>query len=356
MRFLNCRGYRKKVYDNVSTLRPRGTTPVTNIRSIDLSQSDSQCAAELRDAFTNLGFAYVTNHQIPQTLCTELEATARAFFRTPVQSKNSIAMSRAGRAWRGYFPVGGEYTAGKRDQKEGLYFGQEHAADSEGVIKHWPMHGQNQWPSEPQLAPVVLEYMQSMQQLGQRLMGCVALSLGLEQQYFAKRFTSEPTTLFRIFNYPKQPHQTTDWGVGEHTDMGFLTILLQDNLGGLEVRDRHGHWLKAPPMDGTFIINIGDMLQHWTHGIYKATLHRVRNTSGVDRLSFPYFFDPNWACKLHPIDPTLLNAELLNQARKDPFRQRWDGLDLSSLDSNISYGDFVWNKIKHVFPDLATQK
>lgn len=324
--------------------------------TIDLRLSDDECATHLRQAFTETGFAYVKHHGVPLELMTKLETQARQFFSLPLDTKNAVAMRHAGRAWRGYFQVGAEYTAGKVDQKEGLYFGVDHPADSPGVLNQWPMHGKNLWPKGQAFSDLpytVGEYMSHMIELGHRLMRYVALGLGLDAKYFEKRFTNDPTVLFRIFNYPKQPSESSDWGVGEHTDMGFLTILLQDNLGGLEVMRRDGVWLKAPPIKGTFVINIGDMLQHLTHGVYKATLHRVRNSSGKDRLSFPFFFDPNWTSKLRPIATADLDQTLLNAARKDPYRQRWDGLDLSKLNPDTTYGDFVWSKIQHVFPDLA---
>jgi len=201
---------------------------------------------------------------------------------------------------------------------------------------------------------VVSDYMDNMNRLGQTLMRLTALGLGLEPTYFADRYGDEPTRLFRIFNYPFQeiPLPEAEWGVQEHTDMGFLTILLQDENGGLEVRSRGSDkWISAPPIPGTFVVNIGDMLELWTHGIYQATLHRVKNTSGNDRLSFPFFFDPSWKSQLRAIDTDLLRNEDLEDVPPSTIR-KWDGTNISSLSVDSTYGSYVWEKVRSVFPEL----
>ena len=149
-------------------------------------------------------------------------------------------------------------------------------------------------------AKSVLEYMAALTQLGHRLMAGLALSLNLERAYFADRYTTEPLTLFRIFSYPP-PADPALWGVGEHTDYGLLTILLQDDAGGLEVKSR-SQWIAAPPVPGSFVCNIGDMLDRMTRGVFRSTPHRVRNPAPRPRLSFPFFFDPNFFARVQPID------------------------------------------------------
>ena len=133
--------------------------------------------------------------------------------------------------------------------------------------------------------------------------------------------------------------------------MGFVTILLQDQLGGLEVKTKSG-WISAPPIPGTFVINIGDILELWTRGILKATLHRVRNTSSHLRLSFPYFYDPAWNSTLEKIPEDCLDKKLLSHATSEA-EARWDKLDLHRIDKSTTYGQFVWRKISNVFPHLV---
>ena len=134
----------------------------------------------------------------------------------------------------------------------------------------------------------------------------VALSLGLDAGYFAAGYTADPTILFRIFHYPPSLPQAGGWGVGEHTDYGLLTLLAQDDAGGLQVRAPDG-WIDAPPIPGTLVCNIGDMLDRLTGGRYRSTPHRVRNLSGHDRLSFPFFLDPGFADEVPPL-PALAAA------------------------------------------------
>ena len=182
-----------------------------------------------------------------------------------------------------------------------MYFGAELPADDPRVLAGTPLHGPNLFPAEPEgFREAVLGYMAALTGLGHRLLAGLALSLGLEEWYFDDRITGEPLTLFRIFNYPP-PADPTLWGVGEHTDYGLLTILLQDDAGGLEVKSR-SRWVPAPPVPGSFVCNIGDMLDRMSGGLFRSTPHRVRNPAPRDRLSFPFFFDPNFFARVRPIE------------------------------------------------------
>jgi isopenicillin N synthase-like dioxygenase len=176
-------------------------------------------------------------------------------------------------------------------------------------------------------------------------MAGIGLSLGLDESYFAERYTGEPLTLFRIFNYPP-PRDPALWGVGEHTDYGLLTILWQDDAGGLEVRSR-SRWVAAPPVPGSFVCNIGDMLDRMTRGIYRSTPHRVRNRAPRDRLSFPFFFDPNFFARVQPI-------ELPGQATTpDDQAERWDRASVHLFEG--TYGDYLLRKVGKVFPGLRQE-
>lgn len=303
-------------------------------------------AAEIDKACRQSGFFYVVGHGVDAGLQHRLEELSREFFSQPVEVKQRIAMSRGGRAWRGYFRVGDELTSGKPDQKEGLYFGQELPVDHPLVQAGTPLHGPNLFPEEPaELREVVLDYMNALTLLGQRLLAGIALGLGLAETYFADHGTRDPLTLFRIFNYPPPPKADL-WGVGEHTDYGLLTILLQDDAGGLEVKSG-STWVAAPPVPGSFVCNLGDMLDRMTRGVYRSTPHRVRNPAPRDRLSFPFFFDPNFFAPVLPID--LPSGEVA----PDDRASRWDKTSVHVFSG--TYGDYLLGKVGKVFPELKAR-
>ena len=309
---------------------------------IDLAAPRDEAARRIRDACRDSGFFYAYGHGVPSELLSRLDAASREFFDLPHESKMEIAMARGGRAWRGFFPVGAELTSGRPDLKEGLYFGTELDDDDPRVRAGWPLHGHNLFPDQvPQLRAIVLEYLERLTGVAQTVLRGVALSLDLDADYFATGYTANPTVLFRVFHYPPQAPDADDWGVGEHTDYGLLTLLAQDGNGGLQVRTPRG-WVDAPPIADTFVCNIGDMLDRLTGGWYRSTPHRVRNLTGNERLSFPFFFDPDFAAEVPPL-PGRARAG----ADGEP---RWDGADLRAFAG--TYGDYLLGKVAKVFPQL----
>jgi isopenicillin N synthase-like dioxygenase len=200
--------------------------PIIDIRDLVAADPGQQSvAAQLGQACRESGFFYIVGHGVDEALLARLRELSKQFFAQDVETKLRIRMSLGGRAWRGYFRVGDELTSGKPDQKEGLYFGAEVAADHPLVKAGTPLYGPNLFPAEPaSFRETVLDYMAALTRLGHRLMAGLALSLDLDESYFAKHCTGEPLTLFRIFNYPPPPDPSL-WGVGEHTDYGLLTIL-----------------------------------------------------------------------------------------------------------------------------------
>jgi isopenicillin N synthase-like dioxygenase len=303
-------------------------------------------ALRFRRACRESGFFYVVGHGIDETLVRDLERLSRAFFARPLQEKLRIRMALGGRAWRGYFPVGDELTSGHPDQKEGIYFGAELASDHPNVAAGLPLHGRNLYPDGiPGFDRAVHAYMRAMTDLGQLLLRGVAMSLDLDPGYFLDRYTREPLVLFRIFHYPPIPaSDASSWSVGEHTDYGLLTILRQDDCGGLEVKSPSG-WVEARPIEGSFVCNLGDMLDRMTGGYYRSTAHRVRNVSGRERVSFPFFLDPGWDVAVSAIRP---GASLLDDAD-----ERWDRASVHAFHG--TYGDYLLGKVSKVFPALKRE-
>lgn len=323
------------------------SVPVIDISPLVSKSGDIQnIASQITQACIDYGFFYVVGHGVAMALQQQLEDLSYQFFNQELSEKLKIRMALGGKAWRGYFPVGGELTSGKPDLKEGLYFGKELSNDHPKVQAGIPLHGANLFPENPaNFRTVILDYVEALTILGHRLMEGLSLSLGLEKTYFEKRYTTDPLTLFRIFHYPPNSTVNADphWGVGEHTDYGVLTILKQDNIGGLQIKSK-GEWLDAPPIENAFICNIGDMLDRMTGGYYKSTPHRVLNVSGKGRFSFPFFFDPNFDVKIEAIK--------LSNPKHQPGNttDRWDGTNVHEFDG--TYGDYVLGKVSKVFPQL----
>ena len=304
------------------------------------SAARADAAAAIGAAAERDGFFYVTGHGLADDTIERLDVEARAFFVLPQAEKAEIEMARAGLAWRGWFPLGGELTSGLPDQKEGVYFGDDLGPDDPRVQAGWLMHGANLWPSKPEgLRAAVETYVAETARAGAAIMQGVSLALGLPTDHFAKAYLARPTVLFRIFRYP--PTQAGGWGVGEHTDYGLLTLLAQDRWGGLQVRTDHG-WIEAPPIDGTLVCNVGDMLERLTGGRFVSAPHRVLNSSGQERLSFPLFYDPDFDAVM---TPTVGQAAISERRRP-----RWDGADPRLFAGR--YGDYLENKVGKVFPGL----
>ncbi|CAF1293244.1 unnamed protein product [Adineta steineri] len=325
------------------------------------ASSQEETARQIHQACRDWGFFYVKNHGIPMKLQEELIEFSREFFAQPLENKMKIAMSKGGRAWRGYFPVGNELTSGKPDGKEGLYFGTEIDDDNHSkVLNKIPLHGRNQFPSigknDNEFRHGILTYMIAVENLGRLIMSGIARSLKLDVDFFDKNyFRNEPTCLFRIFNYPasfcQQEGNENLWGVGEHTDYGMLTILLQDDIGGLQVKTSKNEWIQAPSIPNTFVCNIGDMLERMSGGYYRSTPHRVRNLSTTrDRLSFPFFLDPNWDAEVLPVPM----EGVTDTNDNDDAEHRWDKTSVHTFHG--TYGDYLLKKVSRVFPDLAQEQ
>jgi isopenicillin N synthase-like dioxygenase len=255
-------------------------------------------ASELRRACLDKGFFYVKNHGISEELVARVFSEAEKFFALPEQQKLAVdkALSKAN---RGYEPLKGQTLepGAPPDLKEGFYIGPEHAIDDERVQAGKFNHGPNQWPvALPGFHDTMTEYFGTLLGLGERLMRGIAMSLDLPEDSF-RQFCAEPMATLRLLHYPPQrpDHGTDQRGAGAHTDFGGLTLLRQDDIGGLQVWDQQSQgWIHASPVPGTFIVNLGDMIARWTNDLYRSTLHRVINSSGRERYSVPFFYVGNY--------------------------------------------------------------
>jgi isopenicillin N synthase-like dioxygenase len=272
-----------------------------------------QVGAALRVACLDKGFFYIRNHGVSESLVDDVFREAAAFFALPVEQKAAVDKAKS-KANRGYEPLQGQTleAGAPPDLKEGYYVGPEHSADDPRVVAGMFNHGANQWPAQrPNFRPVMLAYLQVMLDLSARMMTGIALSLDLPEDYFA-HYCSDVMATVRLLHYPPQPAQTLPGqkGAGAHTDFGGLTLLRQDNVGGLQVWDQASDaWIHADPVPATFIVNLGDMIARWTNDRYRSTVHRVVNASGRERYSVPFFYTGNYAHRVECIPTCLAPGE-----------------------------------------------
>ena len=294
-----------------------------NLPILDLSQLDAgpEAAArfrdELRAATHDVGFFYLTGTGVTPALEARLHRAAQDFFALPEQEKLSIENVKSPH-FRGYTRIGGERTQGKVDWREQIDIGPERAAVDGGPAYN-RLTGPNLWPqAQPELREIVTEWHEHLSGVARTLLRAWALALGAAESYFEENF-GDPSTLIKIVRYPGTHEPEPQQGVGAHKDSGVLTLLwVEPGKGGLQV-ERDGEWVDAPPVDGAFVVNIGELLEYATGGYLKATNHRVVSPQAPDeRISIPFFFNPALDKRLPLID---LPAALAAQARgvtKDP--------------------------------------
>ena len=248
---------------------------------------------ELRAACSEYGFFYCKGHGVPSGLIEAVMQQAQVFFNLPQSTKQAVNKSRSP-CNRGYEEIGGQtlQPGTLPDRKEGYYIGEE-IVEGDARLGRFNQ-GPNQWPLDlPGFRPTMSAYFAALSTVGAILMRGMALSLELEENAF-EGFTRRPLTTLRLLHYPpSRPEEPDEVGAGAHTDFGGLTILLQDDVGGLQVKGTNGDWIDAPPIPNTYVVNLGDMIARWTNDRYRSTVHRVINRSGRERFSVPFFYSGN---------------------------------------------------------------
>lgn len=285
--------------DTTDAMPVSGVLPIIDLSLLDgpAPESRETLARELDRTCRETGFFYVKGHGIPASLTDEVLRQSRDFFALPQEEKELIHKDRSS-ANRGYEPLRGQTLepGSPPDLKEGFYIGEDADEQDPRVLAGRFNQGPNQWPqSLPDFAPVMREYFRAMNRLSSRIMEALALALGLPADHFHD-FCQQPLSTLRLLHYPPQPANPCpgEKGCGAHTDFGGITVLLLDEHPGLQVWDHQGErWIQAPPIPGTFVVNLGDMIARWTNDRYRSTLHRVVNISGAERYSVPFFFSGN---------------------------------------------------------------
>lgn len=272
-----------------------------------------RAAQAIRDACLTDGFFYIANHGVPQAVIGAVHAEGQRFFRQPPEVKRVAAVNAR---HRGFNALGDAhmYEARKPDHKEFFTIGLELPEDDPDVLAGEKLRGPNNWPPDmPGFRATLEAYYAAMLACGADLMRAVAVSLDLDADFFVARYR-KPLQRTQIVYYPPQPADLGEdqFGVAPHSDFGCITLLWQDSNGGLEVLERSTRrWIPAPPIEGTLVINVADLLARWTNDRYASTPHRVINSSGRERLSIATFHDPDYKAMVDPRDLGTPDAECL---------------------------------------------
>lgn len=265
-------------------------------------QSLESVARSISDARQHSGFFYLENHGIDQAALDQIIAITKSFFALPAPAKNSVAIDTNNRGYLG-FGEAQMYGAKRADLKEVFFFGREIASDDPDWLAGLPLIGKNQWPAQPDgFKENVLAYLQATQAVGDALLRAFAVALGKDRDFFSERYI-RPMSRGQLIHYPPIPEDAPQdqFSVAAHSDFGCITLLLQV-LPGLEVLTKDDQWTPVPPVPGTLVVNIGDLLERWTNGYLSSTKHRVRNHGRQHRYSVAIFHDPSSGAMVNPAD------------------------------------------------------
>jgi isopenicillin N synthase-like dioxygenase len=296
--------------------------PVIDISPLRDDSNPVAVAQALLTASQDLGFIYISGHGIPDDVINTARARAFDFFRSPEKEKRRYTISDKHRGWlaRGGAKMQDDIEA---DLKESFVWGYQD--DNGDTPPDHQLRGPNLWPDfVPAMEAGALAYFKHADRVARYLLQGFALGLELEKDFFLRN-SEIPLSRASFVYYPGQSAQSEKpvFGVGPHTDFGLLTVLCQDSVGGLQVENLNGDWIEAPPIPGTLVVNVGDLLERWTDGAFRSTPHRVINSSGLERMSLVLAFDPN--------PETMIDAS-------DIY-----GADHQVQQSSISCGDYlVW--------------
>jgi len=321
-----------------ATTKPN-SLPVLDFSRFDKSEEDRRAFLEdLRGAVRDHGFFYLEGHGVPQSLTDNVLEVSRHFFSLPDEDKLEIEMVNSPH-FRGYNRVGQELTQGKHDWREQIDIGSEaEALPRSSDLPAWSrLQGPNQWPSAlPELKPLLLQWQTELSDVATRLLRAFAIILEQDEDVFASIYSGTPNHLIKIIRYPGRDATQSDQGVGAHKDSGFLTFVLQEKQKGLEVELEDGRWIEAEPRKGSFVVNVGELLELATDGYLKATVHRVVTPpAGTDRLSIAFFLGAPFGNDIPQLElPAHLKAEAKGVTR-DPSNPLFRNSGINALKSRL---------------------
>lgn len=272
---------------------------------------EARIVGQILDACEHVGFFYVKNHGVPLLQQTGMFDQCHRFFALPQAERDSLLLTNSPN-YRGYLPIGARGSDQKRtrDLLDSFNVGPERGPEDEFVRAGKPLHGLNQWPANlPGFRDAILGYYAAMEKLTQTLLSGVSLAMGMPRNTLGAMFRA-PVSQLRLLHYPDQQGEIVDMiGARAHRDFGVFTILIQDEVGGLEVLNNTGEWVVAPPIEDHFIINLGLMMRHITNDAYQAAEHRVINRYGRERYSIPFFINPDYDATLATLPKFMVDGK-----------------------------------------------
>ncbi len=301
-----------------------------------LETSPGPVGEQIKVACLDSGFFYLLNHGLDEDLLAAVFDANRRFHSLPLAEKENIKLNHWHRGYQGYatsklVSSARFAAAAAANQLESFFLRHEVPADDPG-FKREPLKGPNQWPADPEFRDVVSRYDTAVRGLATKLLPAFAYAVGEAPDFFDAYFQT-PSTALRLIHYPGRDSDADAFGIHPHTDYGFMTILAQDQTGGLEIQRPDGTWLLAPPLPGTLIVNIGDALARWTNDAFNSTPHRVNSPpDGESRYSVAMFFDPD-------VDAQICTLNRFSDADNPPRH------------APIRYGDYFQERLDSNYPE-----
>jgi len=279
--------------------------PKIDISGIENNEFPKSLLQDFFSAYNKYGFGYIINHGIEKTLVEQIFQVSKHFHSQPLSEKMKVALDHN---HRGYIAINTSTDVNskladvkKPNQSESFMMMREDKYELPDVY----LSGPNQWPEIESFKAVLEKYTSQMTRLGRNLMRLALISSGIKDLSIMQSFDT-PTIWLRLLHYPPIPKNSPSdlYGSAPHTDFGCLTILAQDEIGGLQVQTKEGEWIDVPKVEESFVVNVGDMLSRLTNGLLRSTPHRVINKTGVERFSCPFFFDPHTNAVIQPLSGT----------------------------------------------------
>ena len=283
----------------------RKDIPKIDISGVDHNEFPKTLLEEFYHAYNTYGFGYIVNHGIEKDLIHQLFQVSKTFHSLPLSEKMKVALDDN---HRGYIAINTSTDVNsklaevkKPNQSASFMMMREDKTQIANVY----LSGPNQWPEIVGFRETLEKYTSQMTRLGEKLIRLALMSVGIEDLGILNSFET-PTIWLRLLHYPPIPKTSPKdlYGSAPHTDFGCLTILTQDGIGGLQVQTKNGDWIDIPKVEGSFVVNVGDMLHRLTNGLLQSTPHRVINKSGQERFSCPFFFDPHVNTNIQPLQGT----------------------------------------------------